>query len=265
MKKAIVALTLLAVCAGASADVMTFTGTGVTADTMVASATPMTGSYKFGGNTANYGGSDWFGTNAGGTNTKAILRFDVSSLSFASINSVTLRLYQRDTSTANVTLFQMLPADSNWEEGTDTGSYSSGWWNRTSWSYCNRFLGDGWSGGAGVGSWGSALASTAAMPGVLNGAVDFTFSGVDLDALMAAWASVGVSDAGRMSFAAPDSNDVVANEGIVLLAGANSTFYSTENGTMIPELIVDFNPVPEPATMGLLAVGGVVALIRRKK
>jgi hypothetical protein len=267
MKKAIVALMLLAVCAGANADVVTFSGATQTADTMVASATPMTGSYKFGGNTANYGGSTWFGTNAGGSNTKAILRFDVSSLagSFASINSVTLRLYQRDTSTANVTLFQMNPADSNWEEGTDTGSYSNGWWNRTSWSYCNRGCSDAWSGGAGVGSWGAALASTAGMPGVLDSAVDFTFTGVDLDALITAWASVGVSDYGRMSFAAPDSNNVVANEGIVLLAGANSTFYSTENGTMIPELIVNFNPVPEPATMGLLAVGGVVALIRRKK
>ena len=139
MKKAMVVLTLLAVCAGANADVVTFTGTGQTADTMVASAAPMTGGYKFGGNVANYGGSDWFGTNAGGSNTKAILRFDVSALagSFSSINSVTLRLAQRDTSTANVTLFRMNPADSNWEEGTDTASYSSGWWNRTSWSYCN--------------------------------------------------------------------------------------------------------------------------------
>jgi hypothetical protein len=266
MKKVLGVMLVLALCASADATVISFSGATTTADTMVASATPMTGSYKFGGNVANYGGSSWFGTNAGGSNTKAILRFDVSSLAgtFSSINSVTLRLYQRDTSTANVSLFRINPADSNWEEGTDTGSYSSGWWNRTSWSYVNRALSDTWSGGAGVGSWGALLSSTAAMPGVLDSAVDFTFTG-DLNALMTDWASVGVSDYGRMSFAPPDTNNVVLNEGLVLLAGANSTFYSTENGAMIPELIVDFNPIPEPATMSLLAIGGVVALIRRKK
>jgi hypothetical protein len=267
MKKAIVVMTLLAVCAGASADVATFSGTSQTADTMVASATVMTGSYKYGGSTANYGGLSWFGTNAGGSNTKAILRFDVSSLAgtFSSINSVTLRLVQRDASTANVTLFRMNPADSNWEEGTDTGSGgSSGWWRRTNWTYCNQGSYDNWSGGSGVGTWGASLASTAAMPGLVDTAVDFNFGGVDLDALITDWAAVGVTDYGRMAFSTPDGNDVVTNEGIVLLAGANSTFHSSESAFM-PELIVDFEPIPEPATMSLLAIGGVVALIRRKK
>ncbi|MHC4561526.1 MAG: PEP-CTERM sorting domain-containing protein [Planctomycetota bacterium] len=279
MKKILGVMVVLALCASANADVITFGGggnniAGGAFETMIANASPMTGSYKFGGNVANYGGLDWFGAKESAS-TRSLLRFDMAALNgvldavTAPVNSVTLRLYQRGTDVTNLSLFMVDDSganpNSNWEEGTDTGSYSNGWWNRTSWSYCNRGISDSWDGGAGGGTLGTVLATVAATPGVDGAAVDFVFTGTQaaLTAMMSAWATDTVTDWGRGAFAPPDTNVTTPNPGMLLL-GNGATFYSSENGNGLgPELIVDY--VPEPATISLLALGGVAALIRRKK
>ncbi|MHC4985234.1 MAG: PEP-CTERM sorting domain-containing protein [Planctomycetota bacterium] len=273
MKKVLAALLVLGLCASANATIVTFGGVGNNAangsfETMIANAAPMTGGYKFGGNVANYGGLGWMGANESAS-TRSLIRFDVASLgSVPLVNSVTLRLFQRNTSTANLSLFLVddggANPNSNWEEGTDTGSYSNGWWNRTSWSYANRGLGDSWDGGAGGGTLGLNLSVVPAAPGVVGAAVDFVFSGTDLTALMNLWATDAVTDWGRGAFAPADTNVATPNTGMLLL-GNGVEFYTSEEGNVAlqPLLIVDV--VPEPATMSLLAIGGVVALIRRKK
>jgi hypothetical protein len=277
MKKALLIVALVAMCAtGADGAIVTFGGVGNnTADgsfeTMIANAAPMTGGYKFGGNVANYGGLGWMGAKESAS-TRSLIRFDVASLgSVPAVNSVTLRLFQRDANVTNLSLFLVndlgANPNSNWEEGTDTGSYSNGWWNRTSWSYCNRGISDSWDGGAGGGTLGpTVLATVAATPGVVGAPVDFVFTGSSafLTSLLNQWATDAVTDWGRGSFAPPDTNVSTPNAGM-LLVGNGTTFYSSEYATtsLQPLLIVDV--VPEPATMSLLALGGVAALIRRKK
>jgi hypothetical protein len=257
MKKTLVAILVLA-CAISSVQAMVvIDGTSGVYETMIANASPMTGSYKFGGNTANYGGLDWFGAKESAS-TRSLIRFDVSALAGMTVDNMTLRLYQRNTDTTNLGLFLVNEEDSNWEEGTDTGSYSSGWWNRTSWSYCQRAVGDGWSG-----TWDEQVGSVAALPGVVDGYVDIplSYSG-GIQALFDIWASNGVTDAGRGAFGVPDQDVPAANTGLWIL-GNGGTFYSSENANgLSPQLIIN---VPEPATMSLLALGGVAALIRRKK
>lgn len=239
---------------------------------MIALAGPMTGSYKFGGNVANYGGLDWFGAREE-KNTRSLIRFDMEALDFEGlvVSSVTLKLRQRDANVTNLSLFLVDDSgtnpNSNWEEGTDTGSYSNGWWNRTSWSYCNRALGDGWDGGAGGGTLGTVLASVTETPGAVGGCLDLVFTGdsAALTALISGWATDRVTDWGRGSFAPPDTNVSTPNPGMLLLGGpGGATFYASENGNGFgPYLVVEYTP--EPATMSLLAVGGILGLIRRRK
>lgn len=275
MKKVLAVLVVVALCASANAATMTFgqvgnNTAGGSFETMIANAAPMTGAYKFGGNVSNYGGLDWMGAKESAS-TRSLIRFDVSALGTVSaVNSVTLRLFQRTAEVTNLSLFLVSDAganpNSNWEEGTDTGSYSNGWWNRTSWSYANRGLSDSWDGGAGGGTLGTVLATVAATPGVVGAAVDFTFTGSSafLTSLLNQWATDAVTDWGRGAFAPPDTNVSTPNAGMLLL-GNGTTFYTSEYATasLQPLLIVDY--VPEPATLSLLALGGVAALIRRRK
>lgn len=282
MKKLLVIALVLASCATANAAIMTFGGNGNNQaggafDTMLALANPMTGGYKFGGDVANYGGLGWLGANESAS-TRGLLRFDMSALNLTgqTVTSVTLRLFQSNTAVTNLSLFHVDDAvgqnpNSNWEEGTDTGSYSNGWWNRTSWSRCNRGISDSWYGGSGGGTLvAPTLATVAATPGVVGAAVDFVFTGTQafLTSVMTAWASDTVTDWGRGAFAPPDTNVATPNRGMLLLGGnggGGARFYSSENGTnsLGPQLIVTYTP--EPATLGLLAIGGVAALIRRRK
>ncbi len=265
MKKALLIVALVAMCAtGVQADVMTFSGTTEAFDNWISPYDAGKTYSMFGGSSKNYGNVSYFQVSED-YKSRATLRFDVSALAgqFVTINSITLRLFQQNASVTNMSAFRILPADSIWEEGSDTGSTSYGAWHRTTWNYANQGVWQGWSGGSGAGAWGDLLASVPATSG--GGWVDMVFTG-DLDALMTAWVQTPVDDVGNGGFSPDVGYPIVANEGLLLLGGGTLLkFDSSENGSGNgPQLVVDY-VVPEPATMSLLAVGGILGLIRRKK
>jgi hypothetical protein len=201
-------------------------------------------------------------------NRRALLRFDVSSLygQIGSVESVTLRMtLSRDYAGGNVAINRVLPADSSWEEGSYgwSGFFSSStfWGLQTSSSYVMLQRYQAWTGAYGT------MLSNQAVSGVAGDVVDFTFTGEDLTAMLQAWATAPVYDVNAGAFEDRSLGHVdIANEGLFVRGFDDIFFASAENATYTgPQLIVDYTPVPEPATMSLLAIGGVAALIRRRK
>jgi len=124
-------------------------------ETMIANHYPVSGGYLFAGSDRAYGGSSWWGAseaagpNAPATeNTRGLIRFDVSSLAglTESITNIELRVYQTSGASTDVGFHVITDPNSNWQETSDTGSYSSspGHWNRTTWNTKLRGLGEGW-------------------------------------------------------------------------------------------------------------------------
>jgi hypothetical protein len=266
MKKLSVILVLALCAVGAQAAVVTFGGDGSAGlgdlyDNNIQDRISWS-------STGNGGPNPELQLNESYRNRRALLRFDTSSIDgmIGSVQSITLRMtLSRDYAGGNVAVNRILPADSSWEEGSYgwSGFYSSStfWGLQTSSSYVMLQRYQGWSG-----SWGTMLANQY-VSGLAGDTVDFVFTGEDLTAMLQAWSTLPVYDVGAGAFMnRNDGHQDLANEGIVIRGFDDVFFASAENATYAsPQLIVDYTPVPEPATMSLLGLGGIAALIRRKK
>lgn len=292
-KKSLVLVLVVAVVgivgSRASAAVLTttFSGDGDTGgdvyDAMVAKAYPITGFHQASGEEGrNYGGLSWIGANesAGwndgysapeGENTRLLIRFDVSALAgqFASIVSIELRLYQLDASSANISVHRITDANSNWEEGLDTGTLNTsyGWWNRTTWDRKLGGLSDSlWAGGLGLtvpgADYDAVPLATGAGTGSAGSWTSLSLTG-DLTGLMNEWALSPVIDRMAGVFASPQAFTNVANEGLLIMADDASRWSSSE-GDFSPELVVRYTPIPEPATMSIIGCGAIGLLRRRR-
>ncbi len=260
------AILVLALCvAGAQGAIMTFGGDGSAgAGDLYDNNIQDRISWS---STGNGGPNPELQLNENYRNRRALLRFDVSELDgmIGSVESITLRMtLSRDYAGGNVAVNRILPADSSWEEGSYgwSGFYSSStfWGLQTSASYVMLQRYQGWSG-----SWGTMMANQY-VSGLAGDTVDFVFTGENLTAMLQAWATAPVYDVGAGGFTSRAQHTDVANEGIVIRGFDDVFFASAENATYAtPQLIVDYTPVPEPATMSILGLGGLAALIRRKK
>jgi hypothetical protein len=223
----------------------------------------------------NFGGAATFATGQLNSTSpqRSVLRFDLSGLSgqYSSIDSITLRLYVSSKDGAlerNTEAHEITAANAAWVEGTNvsgtTSKTGASWLNMSQTHLASNQPPANqipWVGGSGLATAGTAYNSTllashtfAAASILASGTpIDFGFDGVNvnLTTLVDGWI---VSMPGLLLFDSLLSN-----------AGNNFdrvNFHSKEATTASfrPELIVEFQPVPEPQSV-LLTIFGVAATV----
>jgi len=226
----------------------------------------------------NYGDFVIASGTAGSLTQRSILRFDVSALDglYSTIDSITLRLFYWDDSspgfgTEEVTtnVHAITAANRAWIAGTSTGGAGAGesTWNNLAHSATP------WAGSAGLSTAGTDYDSTVLGSQTIDlsdlpaagTAFDFTFTGTSaaLTALIDTWMVDNVDNS-------------QANPGLLMRdpdptfdLGERNRFVASSmedaNAALRPELIVNYTVIPEPATMSLLALGGIAMLRRRRR
>ena len=198
---------------------------------------------------------------------RSILRFDVSSLSgqYSSIDSITLRLFfssKAGTNERRTEVYEIAAANAAWVEGTNVG----GGVNKTGASWLNMSQdtapGGGsstppinqipWIGGSGLATAGTAYNSTLLasqnflIAPAADTSIDFVLANVDLTDRVDDWI---VLMPGFLLF-----DSLLANAG----TGLERIVYHSKEATtpsLRPELIVEYQAVPEPNSMLLAACG----------
>ena len=212
-----------------------------------------------------------------GGDERTILGFNVAGLGAQPIvvQSVTLRLTAQASPefptgvTINPEVHAILPANQGWVEGTGSSSGSvvpgASTWNQMQ----NGTPGVSWAGSAGLGTAGTDYSSTVLSSLALTSSsysagsqIDFNFSGTpsQLTALIQGWLSFNLANSRNPGLLLFDPN------GPTNASLDRITFDSREvGGSAVPELIVNFAAVPEPASlcMFIVGIGGLVCLRRR--
>jgi len=193
---------------------------------------------------------------------RGLVKFDLSSLAgqYSAINSVTFTYYN----------------DSSYVSTGSNNSYGEAWF------YALSTANAGWSetvstwdklGGGGGASWaGSTGASTAGVDYDSVKIAEFNYPRY-LVAGMPSWVAVTLT--GHTGLTLTDlinqwSGNQASNAGFVVRSQQEESTYALDylhiNGAssaFAPQLTIDYT-VPEPVTMGLLAVGGIGMLLRRR-
>ena len=211
----------------------------------------------------NFGLYPYIGIGVNGTDNaikrKELMRFDITSLAdeYTSINSVTLRLYPYSVGTTtgsvnfanNLQLFRLSAANGDWVEGTQIDSEYPVEVGSPCWNY--RAYNDT--------PWASGTPGT--------DATDYTGGPIAVtpfDSVPTDWVELEFTD---LSFI----NDWVAgnNSGMILrveneVSESFLLFLASndweEYAEYWPQLVIDYNPVPEPTSVALL-IGGLLAIV----
>jgi hypothetical protein len=232
----------------------------------------------------NYGAETFFDVgDAGqfGGVRHAVVRFDISALAgqYNQINSITLNIFPSDvtdvlgpgTNTNTLQVFKVANANSGWTEGVNVGTTAltgeSTWNNRNHPSTA-------WAGSAGLGTAGTdydstALASaawTSATPvnnsgSPLGGGLTFGLNAAARKALIDQW--TGAAPGGNGGVFLRALNEPGTGGGYYVQMRVRSSEFGTVN--LRPELVIDYTPVPEPASMSLIALGAAMLLGRRPR
>lgn len=223
------ALPLLFACAAAAhADILTF---GASADTRILSIFP----------TSNFGADILSTYNFPGNVQRTAMKFDLSSLATSTtVASAKLRLFgstfNGGQETQTVDIFRI---NRDWVENQASWTNSD---SVTPWANAGGdFVGTG--GGQGVNPY-----STTAISGNGTG----QWHEIDVTSLVAQWVA-----------------GTQANQGMMLVGSENKSFTYVQResttSSFHPELVIDTNVVPEPATTALFGLAAIAALRKRRK
>ena len=193
---------------------------------------------------------------------RPVMRFDVSAIpAGATINSATLEFSFRDAGygTAMVEVCKITPANAGWIEGV--GQDVDALPGEVCWNYKN-FNTAAWAGSAGLNTPGVDYDATplATVPnyrgaGATNPTNGYDEWMVDITSTVQDWVNTPANNAGLL-FKNQDGYGLVQSNMVSSEFVAGEYYYE-------PALVVDYTPVPEPMTIAILGLGGL--LIRRKK
>jgi len=197
------------------------------------------------------------GSGSGSADRDSVIRFDVTSLNgqYNVVNAVHLRLflYGNGFSGNSPNLPRALDvtrinATDNWVEGTMNGPIGTPQPGSACWT-APQLGGPGWNPGAPL-----AMNFTV-FPGQQNSYIDIPLGG-NLTALIGGWVTNPQNAGMRVSLNAANSP---LNSGLL--------FGSRDNPTgveFIPELFIDYSPIPAPASLAPMLLAGTLVTRRRR-
>ncbi len=204
----------------------------------------------------------------------SLLRFDVSSQVpiDATINSVTLKLtaaYSYAYShSETLNFWQISTNNAAWVEGTSVGVATNNgatgrYLNQTSFTSVSVHGGTNWASGGvfakSAGDLGAVVGVTSMGSGVTK---DVTYSFNLSNSLIYGWLADSNAQSAGLAFHMTNS------EGDAPPASRFLYFYSMDSGkgsSMLPQLTIDYTPIPEPGTLGLIGFGGLLLWHLRRR
>ena len=236
----------------------------------------------------NYGGRDYMSAgnpNYGSTIQQAMLKFDLSALAGATVNSATLEIWSRSLSSygeQEFSIHEMKPANGGWLEGRGTGSQAIG--DEVTFGAKSFSLGGAWAGGYGPLNWANPAYSGGEPVYDMTPIATFLTTDnatttnyhnyfIDVPAsIIQTWVGQDVRDVAGLLIHAnfmrefdpevdPWHYPYTSPSYIRICSGE----FATGQYTYIrrPKLTLDYIPIPEPMTLVVLGLGGL--LIRRKR
>ena len=230
-----------------------------TSDTSFDSANDVNGGY----NNGNNGGANYIYANQTTTweERRALIGFDLSSLTGQglTVNSTTLKLASMagaSPDNVNVSFYPVAAANAGWVQGTNGSVVFPANAGESTWNH-KIHPNTNWAGSPGLSTPGTDYINTPAATGVYNPTTtDGTIISFALTpSVVQSWIDTPANNAGLLLLTDNDSTN-----GYYRFA----QYYSSEaTANLRPVLELEVTAVPEPASLGLLAVGGLLMSRRR--